>query len=343
MNFIVGQQSALDPASVLATITNMGMVCKDQASAYGLLERVSYFHLKYGYLVAFRTPGLGDIWSISPVYEFSDLIELYRFDSDLKGLCNEVAETFELRLRNYVAQEMGGGVAGGLGFDTFHEYLDLSTSAKRGDFKNWKNQAPASMKKSLQGKIISSVNALAHEGETPLRPEQVPLWALTEVIEFGKLEILYGLMKESDKSRIAARFGIKDVDFLDAVIRMIRETRNIVAHYSPLWCQFFNFSVGNVTVGNGPFKDSYNALVLQMLMGGGPGIYDMLSVLSFISQETNSGEEWRDRMKSHLMSFESLNLPFGLENLGFNDKHWKASALWETDGIISIPSGYRVP
>lgn len=317
------------PSAGLKEITNMGMTCKDARGATDLLERVSYHHLKFGYLVAFKTANADKEWAIPSNYDFSDLIALYNFDSRLKSLCNEVAETFELRLRNYIAQEIGNGAAGGLGFLALESHLNLDPKSNPGIFRDWTNKVSTSMKKSIQGKLISSVNALVYEGEIPLKPEEVPLWSLTEVIEFGKLETLYTLMTDSDRQKVASRFDIGDPSLLDSIIKIIRETRNFGSHYAPLWCQFFNLNKQvSVNVFNMFNGGNYGALMATLLRNEGEGIYEMLSVLSYISKNTSGSDDWKIRMKDHLTSFESLNVPFGLERLGFVYTGWRTSALW---------------
>lgn len=74
----------------------------------------------------------------------------------------------------------------------------------------------------------------------------LPIWVATEVMSFGVLSGLYGLMPEKDQSLIAARLQILTKDergdrgTLMNWLNNLRITRNICAHYGRLWNRVLN-------------------------------------------------------------------------------------------------------
>ena len=65
-------------------------------------------------------------------------------------------------------------------------------------------------------------------------PEQdVPIWAVTEVLSFGNLPFLYDLMQTPDARSVARMFGFAHPSRFGAVLRMMVDFRNTCA--APVW------------------------------------------------------------------------------------------------------------
>ena len=62
--------------------------------------------------------------------------------------------------------------------------------------------------------------------------QPMPIWALTEVLSFGKLPYLFELMQSPDAREVARMFGFAHPRPFGAVLRMMVDFRNTCAHGS---------------------------------------------------------------------------------------------------------------
>lgn len=103
----------------------------------------------------------------------------------------------------------------------------------------------------LMTKLINHGANKTHAKSTLIRHYQnkydiVPFWLLAQILSFGELGILFGLLSDQDRFYITYtmigkdRLYFKDVLVFERQIERIRILRNIINHYEPVFPFFMN-------------------------------------------------------------------------------------------------------
>lgn len=103
----------------------------------------------------------------------------------------------------------------------------------------------------LLTKLINHGSNMVHAKNTLIRHYQnkydiVPFWLLVQILTFGELVILFGLLSNQDRFLITYtmtkkdRLYIRDVIVFERQIEQIRILRNIINHYEPIFPYFIN-------------------------------------------------------------------------------------------------------
>nr|WP_228494927.1 Abi family protein [Clavibacter sp. VKM Ac-2873] len=224
-----------------------GLAVPDRNGALKFLTRVGYFR-SGAYRYVFRSllpPDEADAslrqYRSDDYLEgasFSHVMKLESFDSKLARVCLEGLFDFEIRLRAAIAHTLA---ARDVAAHVREECLDETACHQRSGVETkldaWLKTCQEAISSAAEDEDFIRHHLLKY-------PEQpVPIWALTEVISFGKLPFLFDLMRIEDRRTVAREFGFVHPKPFGAVLRMMVDFRNTCAHGSRLFNRAFKRAV----------------------------------------------------------------------------------------------------
>ena len=212
-------QPALTVEKQIDNLRFLGLKIEDETYAKNILNTISYFRLIKAYGIELKKENGNFCDDVT----FEQIVQLYYFNSEFRHLLIAHIEQIEITLRcqlaNYFSVKYGV-----LGYE---------------DAKNFNNSE-------YHNRIIKDINnEIEHNSKSAFvrnftsnyDPQQVPFYALTEILSFGTLSKFYKSMQSTDKKAIANFYGV-GYTYLESWIEHIAYVRNICAHYGRL----YNFS-----------------------------------------------------------------------------------------------------
>lgn len=208
---------AISFESQLQRLKNKGLIIQDDEHALCLLKYVNYCRLK-DYVFPYLD-GSGIFLSET---DLAEIISLYEFDRALRLLIFEAIELFEIHFRIAIAYHLG---------------------IKYGPFVHEQIQNFASNKETIHAKFICRLGIEASRTKTRLIQNyrmkytdypSLPIWIAVEMMSFGTLSMLFGMLQPEDKKAIAKNWDT-NFEALASWARSLTMIRNICAHYGRLW------------------------------------------------------------------------------------------------------------
>lgn len=159
-----------------------------------------------------------------PQSRFSDVIALYRFDSELRSLLFDVIEKIEISLRTKLIYHLS------LEYDPWwFQNFNLFTDSR----------ALVIILYNLEEEITRTkdVTIKSHLKKHKDDLRFPPSWKSLEQTSFGSLSKLYGNLKNTIQSKdiIAVEYGAVNHTYLPSWLQSIAQIRNYCAHHSRLW------------------------------------------------------------------------------------------------------------
>jgi abortive infection bacteriophage resistance protein len=276
------------------------------------LSHISYFRLS-AYMRPFYIPNQEDHCFFERT-TFSQILNLYIFDRELRLILLDAIERIEVSLRavlgNVLAEHHGS-----------HGYLD-KTLFDTNYNHHWLMDELAGKSKDRNCEIY-----LKHYREQyPQAPEQPPVWMALEMLTFKQVSTLFSkLRNKEDKQAIESFYGGLNHTVLSKWFRAISDLRNLCAHHSRIWNREFgsrpmipkkvphNLIVPNIsTVSSTEEIDPYKRL------------YWFVSVVNVMMQYANPNSDWKYRLKEHILS----NTEISTEHMGFPE-NWEEDPFWD--------------
>jgi abortive infection bacteriophage resistance protein len=218
----------LSDIELVARLKNRGLKVDNDELCIQHLRRVGYYRLS-GYLYPYRKidPAIKDhrLDEFEDNTHFSDVIELYIFDKQLRLLALDALERIEIAVRVEIGHLLGEK-------DPFAHHnmdlLDRSFALKKGDFgyASWMFKYTGLVRQSSE----PFIEHIKRKYGLPL-----PIWAAVEVWDFGALSLFYSGLKGNDRDQIAEKFKVPNGRAMTSWLRSLNFLRNVCAHHSRLW------------------------------------------------------------------------------------------------------------
>ena len=194
-----------------------GLAIEDEEACYKALADIGYFPVVNGYQSFFRDPS-------TRVYRygatFGDILALYEFDVELRGILLDALLKVEAKVRSALAYEFCATYGESQG-----NYLDARCYATSRDAKR------------VLPKLLDMLGYIAnkdtnHEYLAYYRKAygNVPLWVAVNAMTFGQISKMLMALRDNERARIAKRFGVKSPKELSAFIRSLALYRNVCAY-----------------------------------------------------------------------------------------------------------------
>ena len=194
----MGYQSySKPPLSVpdqIELLKTRGLQIPDEERAARYLQNISYYHLS-GYMYPFLADKKQHRYK--PNSNFTDIINLYRFDRELRIMIFTAIEKIEVAIRAQITNHFAVETK-----DPFW-YTEAKHFLISADHKSFLNNTSSYIKRSTDVFI-------KHFFDTYNNPYP-PIWIVVEVLSMGQLSILYHITKRSPaRKAIANYFGVKE-------------------------------------------------------------------------------------------------------------------------------------
>ncbi len=213
-------------------LLSAGVVISDHAEADKALSTIGYYRLRgYCYHLYDRTTQ-----QYVPGTNFSDILKLYNFDTELSHLIMGFSTQIEVALRARLVDALV----------IHNDALVLSDPSIFEDkAKYWQNQGSVASEISRSNDVFIQHNFDRHEGA-------IPVWAAVEVMSFGTLSKVIKNLKSvrggslailAQQYSFANRNGARTVPnsgMLTSWIQSVSTIRNICAHNSRIYNRSVN-------------------------------------------------------------------------------------------------------
>ena len=202
-------------------LAGRGMDMGDRESAIAILRRVNYYRLS-GYWYPFRkqTPdGRHDNFYFGS--RFSDVVALYEFDARLRAATFAALVPIELDIRALLGHELGR-------IDPC-AHLDPSllgpTARRGGGYAKWVQRYEVELNQSREDFVEHHRNKYGG---------RLPVWAATELLDWGSLTYLYGFAPRDVQDVVADACGLSAPQ-LTSWLKSLNLVRNTCAHHGRLF------------------------------------------------------------------------------------------------------------
>jgi abortive infection bacteriophage resistance protein len=216
-------------------VKSRGMHIEDDAEAAQWLGAIGYYRLS-GYWYPFRSagPGHSRMDDFVPGCSFREVIRLYEFDRHLKSLIHSGIERIEVAMRSRIGHTLGR-----------HNLLaHQDPTLFRANFahSNWIGTAQLRVDRSRGRDQFVDHHDVKYGG-------QLPIWVLTDVLDFADISKLFDGMQTLDQRAVADWFSIaprpgasknqkkkwsRHHPLANWLIHLTI-VRNICAHHARLW------------------------------------------------------------------------------------------------------------
>ena len=224
----------------VAHLAERGLEIDDADYASELLKAVGYYRLS-GYLFPFRESeqyvddcGRTQVQVLDkfrPGTRLSDAKRIIDFDRQLRMLALEGTERIEVAVRMRMGYVLGRSSA--FAYEQRDRFIETFTAEER----DLRDPAPSKHVQWLQ-----RVNARrANSDEQFVKhfrdeyDDRMPVWALTEILEFGQLSRLFAGLNQADAEEIAQAFDVPTKRIAASWLASLNYVRTVSAHHARLF------------------------------------------------------------------------------------------------------------
>ena len=201
-------------------LVRRGMDIEDRDEAIFLLQQVSYYRLS-GYCYPFREfKNSSRADTFFPGTRLRDVVDLYRFDSRLRTATFTALTPIELAIRAHLGHELGR-------LDPLihlQPYM-LGATAHSSEYNRWRKHYNRELESSREDFVKH--HKQKYDGK-------LPVWAATEIMDWGSLTYLYEFSPRSVQDAISSRCGL-NAPQLHSWLKALNIVRNICAHHGRLF------------------------------------------------------------------------------------------------------------
>ena len=284
-------------AEQTALLQQRGMVIDNLAEAEFYLQHLNYYRLG-----AYWLPFEADHGThcFLPGTRFSDVLNLYIFDRELRLLILDAIERIEVSVRSQWAYQMAHQHG-------THAHLDKTLAHKL-----WHWQTNFEM---LEKEVNRSDEPFIQHLQRTYSEALPPIWAACEVMSLGLLSRWYGNLKPMPTRRaIANTYGV-DQRVMESWLHHLTFIRNTCAHHSRLWNR--EFTITPELPRNKP------AQLAGEFSGGSRKLYNTLVILLHFMDIIAPRHHWRQRLKALIVDHA---IPVGAMDF---PQDWQARAIWQ--------------
>ena len=252
----------LSVSQLIQKLSSLGMTIDSYDEAVAAFETIGYYRLKGYFYHQFDHKTQQYITGTN----LSDILNLYRFDSDLSHLIFEYISQIEVALRVRLVNA----------FQPMQDALvlnDPSVFDDKGIY--WKNQGTVASEIGRSSDVFIKHNFQNHDGA-------IPLWASVEILSFGTLSKLIKNLKTGQNSAFPAiakhykyiskngNLVIPSKNMFTSWIQSVSTMRNICAHNSRIY---------NRAIPNAPDLIASDALHPQSRYNG---LYQIMLAMKYL-------------------------------------------------------------
>lgn len=312
-----------------------GVAIEPRDQTVALLSAVGYYRLT-GYLYPLRKSELrldehgksqrrilSDYRAGASVAHVAELIE---FDRQLRMLVMDGVERIEVAVRMRLGCVLGRRSAfAHLDPETFHpafveHRIDDATGWRTRPSKHAEWMARVAARRDGSDEAFVVHFREKYDG-------QMPIWALTEILELGHISRLYQGLNDDDAHEIAEAFNVPTKRLMASWLASVNYVRNVAAHHARLFNRQLQHAPSRPKVGVVPLLDHLRG-------SGAPkgvfGTYNALAVIAYLGRAIDGDSDWCARLTSLLEAFPS-SPDLTISSLGVPEG-WASLDLWRSPG-----------
>lgn len=210
-------------ADQIAQLKSRGLNIEDETRAERVLSIISYFRFA-NYLRPMEADKVTH--TFKPGKKFSNAVDLYYFDKELRGVVFSALQTVEIALRTRVIQRFS------MKYGAFW-FMDSSLFKDAMMYKNCLKTLKAELSRTKEDFIKEHLAKYN-------RPSMPPSWKTLEIASFGTLGKLYSNFSDNSiKKAVARSFNVPQHEILDSWIASLAALRNCCAHHARVWNRIY--------------------------------------------------------------------------------------------------------
>lgn len=204
-------------------LVRRGMDIEDRDEATFLLQQVSYYRLS-GYCYPFREfKNSSRADTFFPGTRWRDVVDLYRFDSRLRTATFTALTPIELAIRAHLGHELGS-LDPLIHLDPKKLGVTVDTPKEK-KYNSWRKRYDRELESSREDFVKHHKQKYGGK---------LPVWAATEIMDWGSLTYLYEFSPRSVQDAISSRCGL-NAPQLHSWLKALNIVRNICAHHGRLF------------------------------------------------------------------------------------------------------------
>lgn len=289
---------ALTYSQQVALLRNRGMEIADSKEAEFYLQHINYYRLA-AYWLPFEADHATHRFRNGTT--FTDVLDLYVFDRELRLLLLDAIERLEVSLRSQWAYQMAHNHG-------THSHLDTKFAHSS---NHWQSNLDTLEKEVQRNRHEAFIDHLMSHYTERLPP----VWAVCEVMSLGLLSRWYKNLKPIPTRRAIADVYSIDHNVLASWLHHLSIVRNICAHHNRLWNREFTVT---------PQLPRSKPLGLSVeFQQNSRRVYNTLIILMYCMDIIAPQHHWRSRMK---MLIEKPIIT--LAAMGF-PADWETRTIWQ--------------
>ncbi|WP_044412371.1 Abi family protein [Thiomicrospira microaerophila] len=236
---------------------------------------------------------------------FSDIINLYKFDKDLRILLLDAIEQIEVSIRTKLAYHLGQTYGA-------HPILDSTLFQNQNDYATTLKKLKTEISRSREDFIVHLTGK--YQEAIP------PIWAVVEVMSMGQLSSWYKNLKKRQDANTIARAYQMDSQVLQSFLHHLTILRNHCAHHARVWNKSFTFTL--------QIPRNKPMLVINAFQNEQQPrrkIYNTLVMMAWMLNIIQPDHDWTHRLKKLLVDYPDINT----QQMGFPE-NWQSFATWQT-------------
>ena len=279
-------------------LKSRGLNISDETRAARYLQNISYYRLS-GYMYPFLSDVKNHHYTAGASFE--DVLDLYRFDRELRILVFSAIEKIEIALRTQIANNFSIALN-----DPFW-YIDAKYFYDPVKHTAFLNNLPVNASR-------TNYIFISHFFETYTDPFP-PIWVIFEILSMGQFSILYNNSKKSPpRKAVADYFGVKETVFTTWLHTLVY-IRNICAHHVRLWNKDLRIKVKL------PIKTTNRWLSNSNITSN--KIYTVLAIIIYMLDTITPHNTFRQKVRNLLTKYPNTNITA----MGF-PKDWESDQFW---------------
>lgn len=313
----------------IAKLENKGVDVGDYAAAARFLQSIGYYRIS-GYLYPYRqSTDIGDPGEgrrILDRYQTGTTLAqaqaIVDFDRELRMLVLDGIERIEVAIRMQIGYVLGR--TSPFSYESPSCFVESFTSEQT----SLSDSAPS---KHVQW-LMRVNNRKSNSDETFIEHfrekynDQIPIWVLTEILEFGQLSLLYRGLQQKDAEEIAHQFGVPTKKLMSSWLASLNYVRNVAAHHARLFNRKLQYAPSRPKLEK---ISQLDHLRDDSSSKGRFGTYNALAVIAYLLQSLDQDVPWKAKIVALFKRFpEDSILTIGA--MGVPD-HWESLELWQTN------------
>lgn len=298
------EKLALSLDQQLAKLRSRGLVIEDEASALHCLRHVGYYRLSAYALVLQRSHTPGKPFQTGTTLD--QLIDLYRFDRELRLHVLDAIERVEVAIRSAINNELN--LTQGP-----HWFMDAAHFHAEFDHYQFINELRQEYHLPATGSIPARPHPevfINHYYKKYGDPSLPPSWMIFETFSLGTVSRMFrNLASRSLRQQIARPFDV-DESILRGWLHTLTYVRNLCAHHARLWNRRL---VIKSTVAH-----KHASVLLK-----GDSMYATAVVLYDLLRQIAPETHWHLRLRDLIGRYPSLPL----SAMGF-PQDWQRNPFW---------------